>query len=120
MILSRAYDVEVLPNFFSVVIIDVGDYLKVFSDCHDGSEKKKPIPLTQKFTVNEIKNKLTTINKKKFYITDTNDEQLLPMLGYLNDMRPHYGENNVAIRTDMYRIVGYTNACVSIFNTHII
>lgn len=102
MILSRAYDVEVLPNFFSIVIIDVGDYLKVFSDCHDGSEKRKPIPLTQKFTVEEIKNKLTTINKKKFYITDNNDEQLLPMLGYLNDMRPHYGENNVAIRTDMF------------------
>lgn len=107
MILSRAYDVEILPNFFSVTIVDVGDYLKKFADCTDGSKKNKPIPLTQKYTVDEIKKKLNTINCKQFYITDTDDSQLLSMLGYINSMRPHYDDKNTAIRTDMF---GYNSS----------
>lgn len=107
MILSRAYDVEILPNFFSLTIVDVGDYLRTFSDCHDGSDKKKPIPLTQKYTVAEIKEKLGKVNLKKFYITDTDDSQLLPMLGYLNEMRPHYNDEQIAVRTDMF---GYNSS----------
>ena len=107
MILSRAYDVEILPNFFSLTIVDVGDYLRTFSGCHDGSNKKKPIPLTQKYTVTEIKEKLGKVNLKKFYITDTDDSQLLPMLGYLNEMRPHYNDEQIAVRTDMF---GYNSS----------
>lgn len=107
MILSEAYDVEVLPNFFSLTIVNVGDYLRTFSDCHDGSSKKKPIPLTQKYTVAEIKEQLNKISRKKFYITDTDDSQLLPMLGYLNEMRPHYNDNRIAVRTDMF---GYNSS----------
>lgn len=107
MILSEAYDVEVLPNFFSLTIVDVGDYLRTFSDCHDGSSKKKPIPLTQKYTVAEIKEQLNKISRKKFYITDTDDSQLLPMLGYLNEMRPHYNDDRIAVRTDMF---GYNSS----------
>lgn len=107
MILSYAYDVEVLPNFFSIVITDVGSYLRVFADCHDGSKKKIPIPLVQKYTVEEIKQKLDTVAKKKFYITDKDDSQLLQMLGYLNYMRPHYDDKNVAIRSDMF---GYNSS----------
>lgn len=107
MILSKSYDIEVLPNFFSLTIIDVGDYLRTFSDCHDGSSKKKPIPLTQKYTVAEIKEQLNKISRKKFYITDTDDSQLLPMLGYLNEMRPHYNDDRIAVRTDMF---GYNSS----------
>ena len=107
MILSEAYDVEVLPNFFSLTIVDVGDYLRTFSDCHDDSSKKKPIPLTQKYTVAEIKEQLNKISRKKFYITDTDDSQLLPMLGYLNEMRPHYNDDRIAVRTDMF---GYNSS----------
>ena len=107
MILSKAYDVEVLPNFFSLTIVDIGDYLRTFSDCHDGSNKKKPIPLTQKYTVAEIKEKLGKVNLKKFYITDTDDSQLLSMLGYLNEMRPHYNDDRIAVRTDMF---GYNSS----------
>lgn len=41
MIRSYAYDVEVLKNFFSISIIEVNDYLKVFKDCYDENDKKK-------------------------------------------------------------------------------
>ena len=73
MIISKAYDVEILPNFFSIVIIDVGDYLKTFADCHDGSKKKIPIPLVQKYSVEEIKSKLSKVKKVSFYIKDKDD-----------------------------------------------
>lgn len=104
MILSYAYDVEVLPNFFSVTIVDIGDYLKMFSDVCTINKKgnKIPIPLIQKYTVKEIKEKLSKVKRKSFYITDTDDSQLLSMLGYLNQMTPHYDENNIPIRSDMF------------------
>lgn len=107
MILSKAYDVEILPNFFSITIIDVTDYLKVFNDAcvithKKGKELRTPIPLIQKYTVAEIKEKLNSVKKDKFYITDKDDSQLLPMLGTLNNMRSHYDINSNAIRTDMF------------------
>lgn len=99
MILTKAYDVEILPNFFSVVIVDVNDYLKVFADATDG---KHPIPLVQKYKVAEIKDKLKSVKQVSFYITDTDDSQLVDMLGYLNNMMPHYDSEGRAVRTDMY------------------
>ena len=104
MILSYAYDVEVLPNFFSITIVDIGDYLKMFSDVCTTNKKgnKTPIPLIQKYTVKEIKEKLSKVKRKSFYITDTDDSQLLSMLGYLNQMTPHYDENNIPVRSDMF------------------
>lgn len=109
MILSYAFDVEVLPNFFSLTIIDVNDYLKVFDDaCKINAKgKKEPIPLVQKYTVAEIKNKLNSVKKNKFYITDKDDSQLLSMLGYINQMRPHYDEQNRPIRCDVF---GYNSS----------
>ena len=104
MILSYAYDVEVLPNFFSITIVDIGDYLKMFSDVCTINKKgnKTPIPLIQKYTVKEIKEKLSKVKRKSFYITDTDDSQLLSMLGHLNQMTPHYDENNIPVRSDMF------------------
>lgn len=99
MIKSWCYDVEVLPNFFSVTIIDLSDYLNIFKDCVN--EKGKPIPLIQKYNIDEIKNKLNNIKCYSFYITDKDDSQLLQMLGFINNLRAHY-ENNVAIRNDMF------------------
>lgn len=109
MILSYAYDVEVLPNFFSVTIVDIGDYLKMFSDVCTINKKgnKTPIPLIQKYTVKEIKEKLSKVKRKSFYITDTDDSQLLSMLGYLNQMTPHYDENSIPVRSDMF---GYNSS----------
>ena len=34
MIKMWAYDVEILPNFFSVTFVDLADYLKIFKDIH--------------------------------------------------------------------------------------
>lgn len=104
MILSYAYDVEVLPNFFSITIVDVGDYLRTFANACVINKKgnKVPVPLTQIYTVEEIKEKLDKVQRKCFYITDTDDSQLLPMLGYLNEMRPHYTDERIAVRSDMF------------------
>ena len=76
MILSYAYDVEILPNFFSITIVDVGDYLRTFADACVINKKgnKIPVPLTQIYTVEEIKEKLDKVQRKCFYITDTGHE----------------------------------------------
>ena len=109
MILSYAHDVEILPNFFSITIVDVGDYLRTFADACVINKKgnKIPVPLTQIYTVEEIKEKLDKVQRKCFYITDTDDSQLLPMLGYLNEMRPHYTDERIAVRSDMF---GYNSS----------
>lgn len=107
MINSYCYDVEILPNFFSITIVELKSYLNVFKDCHDNSNKKTPIPLTQIYTVAEIKEKLNKVNRKSFYITDTDDSQLLSMLGYINEMRPHYTDERIAVRSDMF---GYNSS----------
>ena len=104
MILSYAYDIEAFPNFFSITIVDVGDYLRTFADACVINKKgnKIPVPLTQIYTVEKIKEKLDKVQRKCFYITDTDDSQLLPMLGYLNEMRPHYTDERIAVRSDMF------------------
>ena len=40
MINCIAYDVEVLPNFFSVTFVDLDDYLREFKDVCEVSVKK--------------------------------------------------------------------------------
>ena len=105
MILSHSYDVEVLPNFFSITITDVNDYLRVFADCVN--EKGKPIPLVQKLTVKEIKERLSIVKRCSFYITDKDDSQLLQMLATINNMRPFVDDNGKAMRTDMF---GYNSS----------
>ena len=107
MINSYAYDVEVLPNFFGITIIDVNDYLNIFKDCHDNSKKQTPIPLTQKYTVKEIKDKLNTIRKWQFYITDKDDSQLVQMIGFINNLAPYRGTDGKAYRSDMF---GYNSS----------
>ena len=86
-----SYDVEVLPNFFSVTFVDLDDYLREFKDICEVSIKKEkevrtPIPLTEKLTVAEIKNRLNKIRKKKFYITDYDSSQHLPLLAFINNL----------------------------------
>ena len=103
MIHLKAYDVEILPNFFSIVIVDVNSYLKEFSNgCIINKKgKKEPVPLTQIFSVEEIKEKLGNVNTKKFYITDTDDSQLLQMIAYINNMQK-VDNNNVIHKTHMF------------------
>ena len=104
MINCIAYDVEVLRNFFSVTFVSINSYLKVFKDCVNADNK--PIPLVQKLSVEEIKARLKTVEKYKFYITDIDDSQLLSMIGYINRTRCYKDSNGNIIRTDLY---GFNN-----------
>lgn len=99
MIVSKAFDVEVLPNFFSIAIVDVHSYLKIFADCVNA--KGKPIPLIEKYSVKDIVSKLDSVDKICFKVSDFDDSDLLPMVSYLNSMVIHK-EEDVIVRTDMF------------------
>lgn len=112
MIISKCMDIEVFPNLFSITFVDLKDYLNTFRDCVD--EKGKPKALTECLTVAEIKARLDKVKSDIFYISDTNDSQLVELVGYINAMQAHYdtittADGNVTqipIRTDLY---GFNN-----------
>lgn len=99
MINCIAYDVEVLPNFFSITFVSLNDYLNVFKDCRDSNDKA--IPLVQKLSVVEIKERLGKVKYWEFHFTDTDDTQLIPLIGFINNLRIRK-EDNVIIRNDLY------------------
>ena len=113
MIVSKAMDVEIFINLFSVIFVDLQDYLRIFADCVD--EDGHPVPLTEKLTVAEINRRLDTVKCDTFYISDTNDSQLLELVAYLNRMQAHYdtfidADGNVQqrpVRTDLYGFNNY-------------
>lgn len=105
MIVSKAYDIEVLPNFFSITIVDVRDYLAIFKDCCD--DKGRPIPLVQKISVTEIKERLAKVKTESYYITSEDDSQLFSMIAAINNMRYHTLESGEGVRHDMF---GYNSS----------
>lgn len=115
MINLYAYDVEVLPNFFSVTITDVQDYLKTFADCVN--KKGKPIPLVQCIPVKTIKERLASVKRWKFYITDKDDSQLLSMLEFFANNAPHRDANGKAVITNMfgYNSMSYDKLMIAAF-----
>lgn len=112
MIKSLAYDVEIFPNLFSITFIDLKDYLLKFKDCVDS--KGKPKALTECLSVAEIKARLDKVKSDIFYISDTDDSQLLELVSYINQMEARYNtvttsDGNVtqeAVRTDLF---GFNN-----------
>lgn len=112
MIRSKCVDCEIFPNLFSITFVDLKDYLNTFKDCVDS--KGKPKALTECLTVAEIKRRLDLVKSDIFYISDTDDSQLIELVGYLNGMQAHYetittADGNVTqipIRTDLY---GFNN-----------
>lgn len=112
MIISKCMDVEIFPNLFSITFVDLKDYLNTFRDCVDNNGKPKALP--ECLTVAEIKRRLDTIKSNIFYISDTDDNQLVELAGYINSMEAHYetittADGNVTqtpIRTDLY---GFNN-----------
>lgn len=86
------YDVEVTRNYFSVVFVDLRSYLKVFSDCIDNDGKA--IPLIDKLTVAEIKQRLETIPKKRFILYEDDDTDLFSLLYWLQQKADYFGYNN--------------------------
>lgn len=86
------YDVEVTRNYFSVVFVDLRSYLKIFSDCVDNDGKA--IPLVDKLTIAEIKQRLETIPKKRFVLYEDNDTDLFSLLYWLQQKADYFGYNN--------------------------
>ena len=107
IIQQYGYDVEVLPNYFSITIVDISNYLNIFADCCDikikkGKEVKKQKPLVEKLTVKEIVNKLNNVRKWQFDITDYDDSQHLKLIKFINDLCPHKDIKGNSIITYMY------------------
>lgn len=96
MIRIECYDVEVLPNFFSICFIDLASYLDTFKDIVDG--KGKPIPIIQKISIKELLQRLDTVKCKQFYITDKDGSQLFSMIEYINGFKA----NELYPRSDLY------------------
>lgn len=113
MLRIECFDVEVLPNFFSITFVDLADYLKAFEDCVN--DKGKKIPLIQKLTVGVIKDRLSRIKNKKFYITATDDSQLFSMVDYIYKFA--VDSNGFPTRTDLYgyNSKSYDNLMVAAF-----
>jgi hypothetical protein len=86
------YDVEVTRNYFSVVFVDLRSYLKIFSDCVDNYGKA--IPLVDKLTIAEIKQRLETIPKKRFVLYEDDDTDLFSLLYWLQQKADYFGYNN--------------------------
>lgn len=123
MIISKSVDIEIFPNLFSVTFVDLKSYLDTFRDCVDS--KGKPKALTECLTVAEIKRKLDTVKSDIFYVSDTDDSQLIELVGYINKMEAHYettttADGNVTqipIRTDLYGFnnLGYDDLMIKAF-----
>lgn len=113
MLRIECFDVEVLPNFFSITFVNLADYLKTFEDCVN--DKGKKIPLIQKLTVGVIKDRLSRIKNKKFYITATDDSQLFSMVDYIYKFA--IDSNGIPARTDLYgyNSKSYDNLMVAAF-----
>lgn len=98
MIRSWATDIECFENLFSATFVDLQDYLKTFKDCGDKA-------LTECLSVAEIEARLEKVNSNIFYISDTDDSQLLKLVEYINSMEARYIEDT-PVRYDMF---GYNN-----------
>lgn len=99
MIHSLATDIEIFQNLFSATFVDLQDYLKVFKDCGEKA-------LTECLTVAEIESRLDKVKSDIFYISDTDDSQLLSLVEYINSKEAHFDENGKPVRYDVF---GYNN-----------
>ena len=123
MIISKSVDIEIFPTLFSVTFVDLKSYLDTFRDCVD--KKGRPKALTECLTVAEIKRRLDTVKSDIFYISDTDDSQLVELVGYINKMEAHYettttidgNVTQIPIRTDLYGFnnLGYDDLMIKAF-----
>lgn len=100
MVNLLTYDVEIFPNLFAITIVDLQDYLNKFRDIVNA--KGKPVPLTQKLSVKEIKDRLNTVKSESYFITPEDNTQLIPMLARIANMAPSYDANGKVNHTHMY------------------
>lgn len=98
MIHSLAVDLEVFENMISFTFVDLKDYLNKFADCKGA--------LTDTLTVKEIVERLDSVKSWIFYISDTDDSQMLSIIDFFEKMRPVQHEDGSVDRYDLY---GYNN-----------
>lgn len=98
MIHSLAVDLEVFENMISFTFVDVRDYLDKFADCKGA--------LTDTLTVEEIKSRLDSVKSWIFYITDTDDSQMLELIDFFEKMHPITKDDGTVDRYDLF---GYNN-----------
>lgn len=89
---ALVYDIEVTRNYFGVCFVDLNHYLEVFKDCVD--DKQEAIPLIDKISVAEIKNRLATVRRYRFSIFEDDDSELYPLLNWLQYQADYFGYNN--------------------------
>lgn len=98
MIHSLAVDLEVFENMISFTFVDLKDYLNKFADCKGA--------LTDTLTVKEIVERLDSVKSWIFYVSDTDDSQMLSIINFFEKMRPIEHEDGSVDRYDLY---GYNN-----------
>lgn len=89
---ALAYDIEVTRNYFGVCFVDLNHYLEIFKDCVD--DKQEAVPLIDKISVAEIKNRLATVRRYRFSIFEDDDSELYPLLNWLQYQADYFGYNN--------------------------
>lgn len=98
MIHSLAWDVECFPNMISFTFVDMQDYLNKFADC-------KGKALTECLSVKEIKERLDSIKSWVFYVSDTDDSQLLSIVSFVQSKEAYFVDD-IPHRYDLF---GYNN-----------
>lgn len=98
MIHSLCVDLEVFENMISFTFVDLKDYLNKFADCKGA--------LTDSLTVEEITSRLDSVKSWIFYVSDTDDSQMLSIIDFFEKMRPVEHEDGSVDRYDLY---GYNN-----------
>lgn len=98
MIYSLCVDLEVFENMISFTFVDLKDYLNKFADCKGA--------LTDSLTVEEITSRLDKVKSWIFYVSDTDDSQMLSIIDFFEKMRPVEHEDGSVDRYDLY---GYNN-----------
>ena len=98
MIHSLCVDLEVFENMISFTFVDLKDYLNKFADCKGA--------LTDTLTVKEIVERLDSVKSWIFYVSDTDDSQMLSIIDFFEKMRPIQHEDGSVDRYDLY---GYNN-----------
>lgn len=89
---SFCYDVEITRNYFGVCFVDLKHYLQTFSDCVD--KNGEAIPLIDKLTVAEIKDRLSKVRKWRFKLYEENNDDLFRLLYWLQQKADYFGYNN--------------------------
>lgn len=92
MKLSFCYDVESTKNYFSVIFIETTSYLKMFEDIVD--KKGNAIPLVDKLSISEIKERLDKVAYYSFELYENDDSQLFPLIAFLQNEMDLFGYNN--------------------------